>query len=91
MRRTERDPDPPRDLMTVWRAGCLRRSRFSLPLAEILARDRDDHLRAMPELTARRCPPELTARSLGPVSSTARRHGETAVACWRSRLARGWR
>jgi hypothetical protein len=72
MRRTERDPDPPRDLMTVWRAGCLRRSRLSLPLAEILARDRDYHLRATPELTDRRCPPELAARILGPVSSIAK-------------------
>lgn len=70
MHLAERDPQPPPESVTAWRAGCLRNARFSPPLADILARDRDCDLHALLELTDRGCPPELAARILAPLSSS---------------------
>lgn len=66
----ERDPQPPPDPVTMWRAICLRNARFSPLLAERLARDHDRDLHALLELTDRGCPPDLAVRILAPVLSS---------------------
>jgi hypothetical protein len=69
MHLAEREPQPPLDPVTAWRAGRLRHARFSAPLAERLARDREYDLHALLELTDGGCPPELAARILAPLPS----------------------
>lgn len=65
----QRDPHPPPDPVTAWRAERLRNARFSPPQADQLARDRDYDLHGLLELTDRGCPPELAARILAPLPS----------------------
>lgn len=65
-----REPYPPPDPVTTWRADRLRHARFSAALADLLARDPACDLHALLELTDRGCPPELAVRILAPASGS---------------------